>query len=54
MKHGDTVFLDLLQQLSSVECGEGCETAIDGNVVGGHEVGALAVVQRCLKELPSR
>ena len=46
--------LYLLQQLSSVECGEGGEATIDGDVVGGHEVGALAVVQRCLKDLPGR
>ena len=44
----------LFQQLSSVECGKGCEAAINGDVVWGHKVGALAVVKRRLKELPGR
>ena len=50
------VLLDnhLLEQFSSVECGKGCEAAIDGDVVGGHEVRALAMVQGGLKELSCR
>ena len=42
---------DLLEQLGPVEGGEGGEAAVDGHVVGGHEVGAVAVVQRGREEL---